>query len=620
MSVNLVTGEWGGGVLRSASGEGRGGPGHAANGGAGIQTALDPDTLAKLEGLGAKEAIESLEGDFAGGNSFPGLEETAYFPGPKAQGFYFDDGDVVGIQGPVGSGKTTTLMKSRARRAICMPRSTVDGVRRYKVLFIRETYRQVWSTTIPSYLETFPKALGKWSGGRGDPVTHVIHFEDAFGPIEFTAEFMAFGDDIIASMRGIQTTDIVLNEADTMPGEILSVGIGRIDRYPAKTHFEGLPPELRSYGQIACDFNAPDEDNWAFRVFHDEERRRGLAAELTLAMQADEDTRAREEHRPPRTVKPVRIEFYNQPGYGEPGCENLAKLSSSYYPRQIMSMKLEGRGDMVDRLVYNKVVYLRQGEPVFKREFRRRIHVAEETIPFDPRLPLLLGLDQGFKGAAIVAQLVGFFRWRILGELHFPDERLFAQVFGQRLREFLDERCPGGRIEAGWGDMAGEHGASQSADENATWNLMVGRAAGFHIRPSIIGQNRIQPRLEAVRAALEAPLEAGEPGLLIDPSCRFLIRGFEARYVWGEEVDSSGDKRKVPNKKLTEANVHDALQYLLLGQHRADGISPYVARLSDKRKGPQSMRGHNGGPPLSDSPQGGLRTGWNVLDPYGERS
>ncbi|PIL20533.1 hypothetical protein P775_08365 [Puniceibacterium antarcticum] len=591
MSVNIGHMKRGKGVSWSLAHEGAGG----------AQASVDA-AIADLEGLDAKEAIETLDVSSPDGNSFLALRDDT-FPGPIAEEFYWSDGDVIAIQGPVGSGKTTTLMKSRRRRAIMMPRSTIDGVRRYKVLFIRETYRQLWSTSIPSYLETFPKGLGKWSGGRGDPVTHVINFEDQDGPIEFTAEFMAFGDDPIAAMRGIQTTDIVLNEADTMLVMILTVGIGRIDRFPSREHFAGLPIDLQSYGQICCDLNAPDEDNWCFKVFHDKEERERMAKELSMAL--------------PVGTKPIEILFFEQPGYGMPGCENLQNLSPSYYPRQIASMQLAGRGDMVDRLVRNKVTYLRVGEPVFKREYNKRIHVAEDTIPYDPRLPVLIGLDQGFKGAAVIAQLAGFFRWRILGEVHYPNDRLFAHVFGQRLKEYLDERCPGARIEAGWGDMAGEHGASQSADENATWNLMVGRAAGFHIRPQVIGTNRIQPRLEAIRAALEAPIEAGEPGLLIDPDCKFLKRGFEARYVWTDEIDASGDKRKVPNKKFTEANVMDGLQYLLLGQHRGDGMSPYVARLSDKRKGPPDMRGHKGGPPLSGKPKSGLRTGWDILNPYG---
>ena len=126
---------------------------------------LTEERLEALLGSDAKEAIETLEGDFAAGK-MPDIAEVQ-FPGPIAEQFFWSNDDVIAIQGPVGSGKTTTLMKSRARRAVEMPRSRIDGVRRYKVLFIRETYRQLWSTTIPSYLETFPKDLGTWSGAVG---------------------------------------------------------------------------------------------------------------------------------------------------------------------------------------------------------------------------------------------------------------------------------------------------------------------------------------------------------------------------------------------------------------------------------------------------------------------
>jgi len=564
--------------------------------------------VAELEGLSAREAVDSLEGEFAEGNPLEAARAFV-FPGPIAEAFYLSDDDVHFIQGPVGSGKTTTVMKSRLRRAQEMPRSTIDGVRRYKVLFIRETYRQLWSTTILSYLETFPKALGKWSGGRGDPVTHVIHFEDDFGPIEFVAEFMAFGDDIIASMRGVQTTDIVLNEGDTMPVDIMTVGIGRIDRWPGRSHFAGLPRQLQSYGQVVGDMNAPDEDNWTFKVFHNEDERTRMA-DLLMSEGAEGARR-------------IRISFSNQPGYGSPGCENLQNLSADYYPRQIALMQLSGRGDMVERMVRNKVTFMRVGEPVFRREFNPRIHISDGPLAYNPQMPLLIGLDQGFKGAAVIAQLVGFYRWRILAELHFPEERLFAHTFGQRLADRIEERFPGARIEAGWGDMAGEHGASQAADENATWNLMVSRAAGFTIRPQVIGTNRIQPRLEAVRAGLEAPLEAGEPGLIIDgDACPFLKRGFQARYVWTDEINANGDKRKVPNKKFTEANVMDALQYLMLSQHRGDGVSPYAARMDDKRQGrndgpARGAMGHNGGPRMPVH-RGGLETRHDPLNPYGD--
>jgi hypothetical protein len=247
---------------------------------------IDDEKAQALAAMGAAEAVATLEGDFAEGK-MPDADGFT-FPGPVAHALYWDDADIVGIQGPVGSGKTTTTLKSRLRRAVMMPRSVIDGWRRYKLLVVRETYRQLWSTTIPSYLETYPKNLGQWSGGRGDPVTHVIQFDDGDGPIEFRVEFMAFGDDVIASMRGVQTTDIWLNETDTVPVEVLTAGIGRIDRWPGASHFVGYPPELRGYGQIICDFNAPDEDNWTYRVFHDADERRRMTGALYFNSVASE--------------------------------------------------------------------------------------------------------------------------------------------------------------------------------------------------------------------------------------------------------------------------------------------------------------------------------------------
>jgi len=468
-------------------------------------------------------------------------------------------------------------------------------VRRYKLVATRETYRQLWSSTIPSYLETFPKSLGTWSGGRGDPVRHVIQFEDEHGPIEFVVEFLAFGDNIVQSMRGIQCTDMWLNEADTLPDEVLGAGIGRINRYPAREHLEGYPAHMRSYGQICADFNAPDEDSWTFRFFHDADKRADLGRELSRNL--------------PEGARAVEIAFFNQPGFGEAGCENLQNLSPDYYQVQIAANKLIGRGDMNARLVFNKVVYLRAGDPVFKDQFNRRIHVSDVPLVPWQGVALRIGLDQGFKAAAIIAQFDTPFRWQVLGELHFPNERLMGREFGRRLRDYLDEHFAGLRVDGGWADLAGEAGASAAADENDSWNLMCARAAKISIRPQRIGNNTITTRLEAVRAPLEY-LHAATPGLVIDPRCRFLIRGFESRYVWTEEVNATGDKRKVPDKSKTEANVMDALQYVLLSEHRGDGTSPIS--FPDTR----GQLGHNGGPPLSGD-HGGLQTGWDVLSPYG---
>ncbi|MDR6266549.1 hypothetical protein [Roseobacter sp. N2S] len=559
-------------------------------------------------GADPQAAIAKLTGDFA--TDKPEIQSSD-FPGPVAEAAYWDDGSIVGLQGPVGSGKTTTMLKSRIRRACYMPRSTrtekFHGItgnwRRYKLLVIRETYRQLWSTTIPDFLHVYPKDMGEWVGGRGGPVTYTMIFQDAYGPIEFIAEFMAFGDDIVASLRGYHATDIWLHEMDTNPQDVLVNAVTRMNRWPDKASFEGYAPEFRDYGQIIGDFNAPEEDNWCNQFFADPAERARIVNEMNRSLSIEAEKTGAD-------FNPIQINYHRQPGFGEPGCENLQNLGAGYYPTAIAAQKLAGRGDLVERLIRNKVTVMKVGEPVFEREFNEAIHVR--NMEPDRDQPLLIGLDQGFRGAAVIGQFHPRFHWRIFAELMFPDRRMMAVAFARKLRDLLDEIFPGMAVEAAWGDMAGEQGSSLGADENATWNRLVGKEAGFKVRPQKIGTNRIQPRLEAIRAPLEY-LDGGEPGLLIHPRCVHMIRGFKARYVWAEEVGKHGEKRKVPDKSHVEANVMDAAQYLLLSKAKPDGTSPISSRQQNSAPG---QLGHNGGPPLAS--HGGLQTNFDVLNPYGE--
>jgi hypothetical protein len=185
-----------------------------------------------------------------------------------------------------------------------------------------------------------------------------------------------------------------------------------------------------------------------------------------------------------------------------------------------------------------------------------------------------------------------------------------AAEFGRRLRDRLDSprfaRC---RVEAGWGDMAGEHGSSLAADENESWNRIVSRTASIPIRAQRIGTNRIGPRLEGIRAALEF-VHGGRAGITICPTNKPTIAAFAARYVWADEIDRNGDKRKIPDKSIPEANVMDATQYLVLSEHRGDGTSPLTPNGGRIGAG----RGRRGALQAADR---GIHTSFDVLEPYG---
>ncbi|MEM6577948.1 MAG: hypothetical protein AAF678_05605 [Pseudomonadota bacterium] len=511
-------------------------------------------------------------------------------PGPVGEAFFFSDADVNLLRGPVGSGKTTLNLRKRFRRAMTAPRSVIDKHRRYKCVVARTTFRQIWNTSIPSWLEVIGREHGKWSGGRGDPVRHELQWEDDHGLVLFEIEFQAFGEslaEIEANVRGVQTTDFAFEEADTIPLILFTTAMGRINRYPQKMHFEGYGEEHRSYGLIDMTYNAPDSENYLAQIEdvvggHVETKEHRQFAELIK----DED---------------FNIQVFRQPGGNEDGAENLPNLAPDYYKKQRAAMLLAGRSDQITRLIDNRIGVIKEGDLVFEGSWNADIHVAREPLQPDRRRPLLIGLDQGFFGAAVIGQFFEPYQWVIHRELWFP-ERMHAADFGQELRDLLDRDFEGFEVAGAFSDMAGEQG-SALAQDGENWNQIVGSIADIDIEPQLEGMNRIQPRLNAVRAALDW-IWRGQPGLLIDPSCKLLIKGFGGSYVWAREADKDGKGTVKPKKSGNRsADVIDALQYLTLSEQTPEGMAP----IEGKPRVPGRDRhgiGGNGGPPINASSGG----------------
>src|SRR5262249_55697785 len=149
------------------------------------------------------------------------------------------------LNGPVGSGKTTAcLVKAvvlAARQRISHGRyATIAGVsdplpvRRFKLTVVRDTYRQLWRSTIPSWWKRVPKAVGTWEGAAGGPATHSIDMALGDGTaLEFFIDFAAIGDhDIEEFMRGYEPTAWYLNEADLLAREVYQWARTRWGRFP----------------------------------------------------------------------------------------------------------------------------------------------------------------------------------------------------------------------------------------------------------------------------------------------------------------------------------------------------------------------------------------------------
>jgi hypothetical protein len=164
------------------------------------------------------------------------------------------------LNGPIGSGKTTTCFMKAIRLAAAQMPSTRDRRRKFKLCVVRDTYRQLWKTTLPSWFKRVPRAIGEFTGAENAPATHKIEFRLEDGTsVDLQVDFVAIGENSVEDvLRGYEPTAFYLNEADLLAREVYTYARGRVGRYPDMS--EGGPTW---YG-ILMDCNAPELTSWLY--------------------------------------------------------------------------------------------------------------------------------------------------------------------------------------------------------------------------------------------------------------------------------------------------------------------------------------------------------------------
>lgn len=437
-------------------------------------------------------------------------------PGPVAAGFMRSRARVRAIMGPVGSGKTSVCLLTLVFLASQQKPSPLDGVRYTKFAVIRDTYRNLESTTLKSWHGWIPKTTGEFTGGQ--PARHVLRFDLPDGTsVNLEVEFIALGDNRIEDvMRGWEGTGVYLNEADRLAPEALTYALGRVGRYPAARH--GGP----DWSGVLLDFNAPDTENWCYQRFVED--------------------------------LPEGWEFHRQPSGLAPDAENMANLPEGYYAGQ-----MAGQPEWyIRRMVRNEFGFSRDGKPVYD-DFADATHVAPEPLDPVPGLPVAIGMDFGLTPAAILGQQMPSGQWRILDELISP--RAGVKQFAGPLLSLLAARYPGAEPVI-WADPAGNTASQNDDTESAISTLRA--ATGLTVRPAP-GNNSLSLRLDAVAGPLRRMID-GQPGFLLSPACKVLRKGFNSGYAFKRVAIGGGTNRYGDKPDKNEfSHPHDALQYLMLG-------------------------------------------------------
>lgn len=501
-------------------------------------------------------------------------------PGPVIDAFMEARERVEITLGPVGSGKTSGAMIKSLRKTAQQaptPSGPRAGFRQRKLCVVRDTYVNLWKSTIPSWNKWVPQEGPgcTWQGAKGHPAAHTILFEDEqYGKLEFSVDFVAFGDkspeDIV---RGYEPTDWLFEEGDLLGDGAISEAANRMGRFPDPALVDVYRPSI----YITC--NAPIIDTWLYNTILDKMR--------------------------------PGIDYFRQPGallrdkQGKyrlnPAAENLHNVKPQYYLDQIALIE-QGLKDEMDvrRMLMSEFGFSRDGRPVYLDAdgnplFRDTWHVAERELTPDRRHPLIIGVDQGASPAASIRQHLPNGQRRILHSIpcvHGVDVADFAEM----VNRVLSQRFRGwdkGDIHV-FGDPACFQGQDYNAPERV-FARKFSQVTGLAMRPGGPMNNSFATRKMAMQRVLAGHLPGGDPMFLLCPIHAKALRkalngGYHFRRILVALASGQLKWTDEPVKNM-DSHIADADQYAELG---GGGFDETMGRTKAAEDNPLLKRGPGG--------------------------
>jgi hypothetical protein len=487
--------------------------------------------------------------------------------GKTLEMFLVDRSPVCFIQGPVRSGKTTTAIQKLMLNAL-HHQQPVKGVRRRKTIVVRNTYKQLIDTVIPSVREIMPEATWGPINVSGRPRRMIrmpgLEWEWLF--------YAADKPEDVQDFKSLEASDIWASEYRYLPREIMSVLVERKGQFPNKAAGGCQVP------QLIGETNAPMEGHWSSVMSGQEPMPSGLS---------EDDRRA--------LMLPPGWKFFIQPpgvievregdrivGYTQnPVAENVSNLNDPRYYENALGIK---SAEEVRTELMNRPGRQRVGKSVWPT-FKRDVHVAKSVLPPVAGHPIIVGQDFGRTPATVFTQCV-FGQWRVIGECW--GEGMGARRYAQEaLKPYMAEAFPGAVFSL-YGDPAGENMAE--ADDISPFLMF--RAAGLRMLPAPTNDPAV--RTGAVEAVLGRMVD-GAPGFLVSPNCGRLIAAMDGGYIY-RRLAVSGERYGDAPDKNHHSHIADALQYAIVGGGEGRALLTRVGPEHARPGGGRPRSGHSAVP------------------------
>lgn len=479
------------------------------------------------------------------------VENRAWnFAGPVARRFEFDRSQLAFIVGPTGGGKTIAAARRCLRTALWQHPSPRDGWRRARIYVVCPTYRIAWDSVIPSYLKVFAKETDRplvtanlptqetrasWKGAKGDPADHVFQMlgtgPDGLGPVEVEVRFRAVQDvDLDEFFRGKECTAFWLPEVDTHnQASILSYCANRVGRYPEPDDRPENPPS-KAYMGVWGDANTPTIGSWFQKDFYN------AANDNSFAM-----------HKQPPGYDPDTADGFHPAAENK---ANLAKIDPQYY--RSMAARMEAHD--VHRLLQCKLTYGRMGTPVHPA-FDETVHVATESLDYDPDQPLIIGVDVDFKGAAVFGQRGMFGQWKALAEVvaaDAPDGEMDVIEFADAISAVRLTRFP--RCKKAIMVLDPAAFSRSTLNRRLSWGGELQQRTKITCVPAPTNDPKVR------RTALARPLKRRN-GFVSDPGNVWLNTALNG----GFHYPKKGSVTSMVAKKNEYSSIGEACEYMTLG-------------------------------------------------------
>jgi hypothetical protein len=481
-------------------------------------------------------------------------KRKVYVPEPTPQRFHWDSHHFVrGIMGPLGSGKSVACVMEIWNRAI-RQEPDKEGVRRTRWAVIRNTYPQLTTTTLKTWMD--------WFDPRLCPVRYTAPIKalcnlplDDGTRVDFEVLFLAIdkpGD--VDRLLSLEVTGAWINEARELPKAVIDMITGRVGRYPPKF----MAP--LTWSGVFMDSNPPDNDHWWYHL-------------------AEED-------------KPDNWAFFRQPPALIPQngryVANVGQITG-IPPAEGVQHQPKGFNYWLEQIggkdkEWIKVYILGQygsvfdGKPVYENQYNDLVHVSRDPLKVYNGLPVILGWDFGMTPACAFSQLTPQGGLNVVREewAEFAGLKQFAStvVLPRLALDFPNMPV------ISWTDPAGAQSAQ--TDEQTCLDVLLDLGVPSHVAPT----NKFLPRREAVATFLTRMID-GKAGFQLDPSCIRLRKGFQGGYMFSRIQVSGPERYHDMPVKNEYSHIHDALQYNALG-------ALYGSAMNARTPGKKSARRQTG--------------------------